>query len=100
MSRLPELGECITLADYDSDPWLLVVAVDVPEGCVRAVLCADLAEETRHRLGKTVGDREGRRELARAVREADLATFEVPRADLERIDGAGIQGCARPGGQR
>ncbi|WP_324761079.1 hypothetical protein [Haloarcula montana] len=30
MSRLPELGESITLADYESDPWLLVVAVDVP----------------------------------------------------------------------
>ncbi|MFC6977055.1 hypothetical protein ACFQL1_23800 [Halomicroarcula sp. GCM10025709] len=44
MSRLPELGECITLADYDSDPWLLVT--EVREESLRAVLCAELPPGT------------------------------------------------------
>jgi hypothetical protein len=84
MSGLPELGECITLADYDSDPWLLVT--EVREESLRAVLCAELPPRHQRRLRETAGDPAGRRELVHALRQTDLQVLAIPRQAIERGD--------------
>ena len=91
-----EVGEVVTLTELDSEPPLLVL--DVDEDLTGALL-ADLAKETIQRLDATVGDRDARREIVTAVKNADgIMTFAVPPAEVAHRNGPGIQGCAPPQG--
>ncbi|WP_324666061.1 hypothetical protein [Haloarcula sediminis] len=91
-----EVGEVVSLTELDSEPALLVLAV---EEDLTGALLADLANETIQRLEATVGDREGRREIAQAVANAeDIMTFAVPPAEVAHRNGPGIQGCGPPQG--
>jgi len=91
-----EVGEVVSLTELDSEPALLVL--NVGEDLTGALL-VDLASETVQRLEATVGDREGRREIATAVASAeDIMTFAVPPAEVAHRNGPGIQGCTPPQG--
>lgn len=97
-TRLPEVGETVAITTVDSEPWLLVCAVDDDAREVTGVLVADLADETVQRLEESIGDRERRRKLTTAVSSADLMTFAVPREALRHLGSPGIQGCTHPQG--
>ena len=91
-----EVGEVVTLTELDSEPAVLVLAVDED---LTGALLADLATETIQRLEATVGDREGRREIVTAVANAEeIMTFAVPPAEVAHRNGPGIQGCTPPQG--
>lgn len=86
-----EVGEVVSVTELDSEPALLVLAVDED---LTGALLADLASETIQRLEATIGDREGRREVATAVANAaDIMTFAVPPAEVAHRNEPGIQGC-------
>jgi hypothetical protein len=86
-----EVGEVVTLTELDSEPALFVLDVDED---ITGALVADLADETIQRLEQTTGDRQGRRELAQAVANADaIMTFRVPPAEVAHRDEPGITGC-------
>jgi len=90
------VGEVVTITELDSEPPLLVLDVDEP---LITVLLADLAHETIQRLDATVGDRDGRREIVTAVKNADgIMTFAVPPAEVAHRNEPGIQGCGPPQG--
>ena len=93
---LPEVGETVAITTAESEPWLLVCAVDDDVLEVTGVLVADLADETVQRLEASVGDRERRRKLATAVSSKDLMTFAVPCEELRHLGSPGIQGCPHP----
>lgn len=80
----PRQGECITLVDYDSHPWLVVTAVD--EASVRAVLCADLPPAYQDRIRQTVGDAKARQALVQSIRQTDLQRLQIPHQAIERLD--------------
>lgn len=97
MTTLPEVGEVVVLTELDSEPRLLVCAVDDDEALVVGTLLADLADETIQRLNASVGDRDRRREVTTAVARADeLMTFAVPVGELRHRGAPGIQGCRHP----
>lgn len=83
----PAVGDVVVLTELDSNPRLLVTAVDETSDDVTGVLLADLAEETIQRLDATAGDRQRRQELTTTIRRTeDLMTFCVPFAELRRRD--------------
>jgi hypothetical protein len=89
-----EVGEVVRLTTFDSEPALLVLAV---EADLTGVLLADLAQETIQRLKATIGDRAGRQEIAATVANVEeIMTLTVPVSDVSHRDGAGIQGCTPP----
>jgi hypothetical protein len=90
---VPSAGDVVVLTELDSEPRLLVTAVEEAGDEVTGVLLADLAEETIQRLDATAGDRQHRRELTTAIRRAaDLMTFRVPVAELRQRDQSATQG--------
>jgi len=89
-----EVGEIVSLTEFDSEPALLVLAI---EKDLTGVLLADLTHETIQQLKATVGDREGRQEIAMAVtNDEEIMTLSVPLSDVGLRNGSGIQGCAPP----
>ncbi|NLV12177.1 hypothetical protein [Haloarcula argentinensis] len=83
----PSVGDVVVLTELDSEPHLLVTAVDEVADEVAGVLLADLAAETLQRLEATAGDRQRRRKLTTAIRRAeDLMTFRVPVDELRQRD--------------
>lgn len=91
-----EVGKVVSLTELDSEPALLVLKVDED---LTGALLADLAHETIQRLEATIGDREGRQEIAQAVVNAEgIMTFAVPPAEVSHHDGLGIQDCVPPQG--
>jgi len=83
----PDVGNLVVLTDLDSDPRLLVTAVDDDTDDVTGVLLADLAAETIHRLEASMDDHQRRQQVTTAVRRADeLMTFRVPVDELRRWD--------------
>ena len=98
----PTAGDIVVLTELDSEPHLLVTAVDEAADEVIGVLLADLAAETIQRLDATAGDRQRRQELTTAIRRAeDLMTFRVPVAELRPRDQPPTQGPNSPtGGDR
>ncbi|RLM90064.1 hypothetical protein [Haloarcula sp. Atlit-7R] len=89
----PAVGDVVVLTELDSEPPLLVTAVDEAGDEVTGVLLADLAAETIQRLDATAGDRQRRQELTTAIRRAeDLMTFRVPVAELRQRDQPATQG--------
>jgi len=89
-----EVGEVVTLTKFDSEPVLLVLAIE--EELTGAQL-ADLAQETIQQLKATIGDREGRKEIARTVvNDEAIMTLTVPPSDVGHRNGPGIRGCTPP----
>jgi len=89
----PSVGDVVVLTELDSEPRLLVTAVDELADEVTGVLLADLAAETIQRLEATAGNRQRRRKLTTAIRRAeDLMTFRVPVAELRQRDQSATQG--------
>jgi hypothetical protein len=89
---VPSVGDVVVLTELDSEPRLLVTAVDEAADEVTGVLLADLAAETLQRLEATAGDRQRRRELTTAIRRADdLMTFRVPVDELRQRDSPATQ---------
>ncbi|WP_420182828.1 hypothetical protein ACNO8S_16195 (plasmid) [Haloarcula sp. KBTZ06] len=83
----PSVGDVVVLTELDSEPRLLVTAVDEFADEVTGVLLADLAAETIQRLEATAGNRQRRRKLTTAIRRADdLMTFRVPVDELRQRD--------------
>ncbi|NLV13987.1 MULTISPECIES: hypothetical protein [Haloarcula] len=81
----PSVGDVVAPTELDSEPHLLVTAVDAASDDVTGVLLADLAEETLQRLEATAGNRQRRRELTTTIRRAeDLMTFRVPVGELRQ----------------
>ena len=91
-----EVGEVVTLTKFDSEPALLVLTV---EKNLTGVLLADLTQETIQQLKATIGDREGRKEIATAVANDEaIMTLTVPPSDVGHRNGPGIRGCTPPQG--
>ncbi|MBX0297666.1 hypothetical protein [Haloarcula nitratireducens] len=91
----PAVGAVVALTELDSEPRLLVTAVDDADNTVTGVLLADLAAETIQRLA-SAGDRHRREELILAVTQTtELARFCVPVEDCRQLDESGFDGAAR-----
>ena len=90
---VPSVGYVVILTGLDSEPHLLVTAVDEAGDGVTGVLLADLAEETVQRLNVLAGNHQRRQELTTAIRRAeDLMTFRVPISELHQRDSPATQG--------
>ncbi|KAA9396569.1 hypothetical protein Har1130_18150 [Haloarcula sp. CBA1130] len=85
MRSQPTVGEIVAITTTDSDPSLLVCAVDAEQ--VTGVLLADLSTETIHRLRASEPDTATRRELVTAVESADESmSFTVSTTDYARVE--------------
>ncbi|KOX92465.1 hypothetical protein AMS69_14020 [Haloarcula rubripromontorii] len=85
MTSQPTVGEIVAITTTDSDPFLLVCAVDAEQ--VTGVLLADLSTETLHRLRASKPDTATRRQVATAVERADESmSFTVPLTDYVRVE--------------
>lgn len=89
----PTVGDVVVLTELDSEPPLLVTAVDEANNDVTGVLLADLAKATIQRLEASADDSQRRQDLTTAIqRTEDLMTFCVPVAELRHRDGPDRQG--------
>ncbi|NLV08278.1 hypothetical protein GOC83_19355 [Haloarcula rubripromontorii] len=85
MTSQPTVGEIVAITTTDSDPFLLVCAVDAEQ--VTGVLLADLSTETIHRLRASEPDTATRRQVATAIEPADeCLSFTVPLTDYARVE--------------
>lgn len=89
---VPEPGAVVSLSECDSEPALLVLAVDADS---TGTLLPNLAQETVQRLVATGGDRDGQRELIQALANAnEMMTVDVLPAEIGRHEESDIQGRA------
>lgn len=90
---IPTVGDVVVLTELDSEPHLLVTAVDEADNEATGVLLADLAAETIGRLNATAGNRQRRQKLTTAIRRAeDCMTLCVPVAELRQHNRPTTQG--------
>ncbi|EMA07872.1 hypothetical protein [Haloarcula marismortui] len=90
---IPTVGDVVILTELDSEPHLLVTAIDEADNAVTGVLLADLAAETIERLNATAGNRQRRQKLTTAIRRAeDCMTLCVPVDELRQHNRPTTQG--------
>jgi uncharacterized protein YijF (DUF1287 family) len=89
-----EVGEIVSLTEFDSEPAMLVLAV---EEDLTVALLADLTHETIQRLKATIGDRADRQEIATTVaNDEEIMTLTVPPSDVSHRNEPGVRGCTPP----
>jgi len=101
--QTPAVGEIVALTGFETEPWVLTLALEDGRAKVALVETVPdcsytaISDATFRLLQDSVGDRERRRRVATNVDEnTAVSKLWVPCNRLDRLGSPGIQGCDRP----